>query len=141
MRFLAKFERRVEINASPNKIYDILNDETLEEKWNITVKKLSTIEPDKYSVKTTVGDIISKVTERVENERISMDIEGGPFNKMGYVLTPKGDSTEVMGWAEFEDPNQESILGMAGDMLLESLKKYVDYLESGGNPTEYNKKK
>lgn len=138
---MAKFERRVEINASPNKIYDILNDETLEEKWNITVKKLSTIEPDKYSVKTTVGDIISKVTERVENERISMDIEGGPFNKMGYVLTPKGDSTEVMGWAEFEDPNQESILGMAGDMLLESLKKYVDYLESGGNPTEYNKKK
>ena len=141
MRFLAKFERKVEINASPNKIYDILNDETLEEKWNITVKKLTTIEPDKYSVKTTVGDIISTVTERVENERISMDIEGGPFSKMGYVLTPKGDSTEVMGWAEFEDPNQESILGMAGDMLLESLKKYVDHLESGGSPAEYNKKK
>lgn len=141
MRFLAKFERKVEINASPNKIYNILNDETLEEKWNITVKKLTTIEPDKYSVKTTVGDIISTVTERVENERISMDIEGGPFSKMGYVLTPKGDSTEVMGWAEFEDPNQESILGMAGDMLLESLKKYVDHLESGGSPAEYNKKK
>ncbi|MFX1412129.1 MAG: hypothetical protein ACFFA6_17445, partial [Promethearchaeota archaeon] len=80
-------------------------------------------------------------TERVENERISMDIEGGPFSKMGYVLNPKGDSTEVMGWAEFEDPNQESILGMAGDMLLESLKKYVDHLESGGSPAEYNKKK
>lgn len=138
---MAKFERKIEINASPNKIYDILNDENLEEKWNITVKKLTTIEPDKYSVKTTVGDIISTVTERVENERISMDIEGGPFSKMGYVLTPKGDSTEVMGWAEFEDPNQESILGMAGDMLLESLKKYVDHLESGGSPTEYNKKK
>ena len=138
---MAKIERKVEINSSPKKIYDILNDETLEEKWNITVKKLTTIEPDKYSVKTTVGDIISTVTERVENERISMDIEGGPFSKMGYVLTPKGDSTEVMGWAEFEDPNQESILGMAGDMLLESLKKYVDHLESGGSPAEYNKKK
>jgi len=141
VRFLAKFERKVEINSSLKKIYDILNDENLEEKWNITVKKLTTIEPDKYSVKTTVGDIISTVIERDENKKITMEIEGGPFSKMGYVLTPKGDSTEVMGWAEFEDPEQESILGMAGDMLLESLKKYADYLEGGGNPAEYNKKK
>ncbi|MFX0043730.1 MAG: SRPBCC family protein [Candidatus Hodarchaeota archaeon] len=138
---MAKIERKVEINSSPKKIYDILNDETLEEKWNITVKKLTTIEPDKYSVKTTVGDIISTVIVRDENKEISMEIEGGPFSKMGYVLTPKGDSAKVMLWAEFENPEQESILGMAGDMLLESLKKYVDFLEDGGNPAEYNKKK
>ena len=135
---MARFERKIEINVPAKKIYDILSDETLEEKWNITVKKLTVIEPDTYSVKTTVGDIVSKVVERDENKKISMDIEGGPFNKMGYVLTPKGNSTEVMGWAEFEDPKQEPILGMAGDMLLESLKKYAEYT---GDPEKYNKKK
>jgi uncharacterized protein YndB with AHSA1/START domain len=138
VKYLARFERKIEINAPAEKIYNILNDETLEEKWNITVKKLEVVKPDTYSVKTTVGDIISKVVERVENKRVSMDIEGGPFNKMGYVLSPKGNTTEVMGWAEFEDPKQESILGMAGEMLLESLKKYAEYT---GDPENYNKKK
>ena len=138
MKYLARFERKIEINAPAEKIYDILNDYNLEEKWNITVKKLEVVEPDTYSVKTTVGDIISKVVERVENKGISMDIEGGPFNKMGYVLSPKGNTTEVMGWAEFDDPKQESILGMAGEMLLESLKKYAEYT---GDPENYNKKK
>jgi hypothetical protein len=136
--FLARFERKIEINAPVKKIYNTLIDETLEEKWNITVKKLTVIAPDTYSVKTTVGDIVSKVIERVENKKVSMNIEGGPFSKMGYVLTPKGNSTEVMGWAEFEDPKQEPILGMAGEMLLESLKKYAEYT---GDPEKYNKKK
>jgi len=35
----------------------------------------------------------------------------------------------------------ESILGMAGDMFITCLKKYAEYLDSGGKPEDYDKKK
>lgn len=138
---MAKLERKTEINSTPNKIYEILNDDSLETVWNITVNESTEIGPDKYDVKTTVGDIISTITERVPDERISFAIEGGPFSKMGYILTPKGDKTEATAWAEFEDESQEKILGMAGEMLLESLRKFAEYRESGRAVEDYNKKK
>ena len=90
-------------------------------------------------MKTTVGDFTSTRSETVENEKISYIIEGGVFNKMGYSVTPKGDGTEATLWAEFEDESQEKILLKAGEILLDCLKKYADYLEGGGNPDEYKK--
>jgi len=59
---------------------------------------------------------------------------------MGYVLAPKGNGTEATLWAEFDDQSQEKILLKAGEVLLNSLKKYAEYIESGGNPAEYKKK-
>ncbi|MFX1309550.1 MAG: hypothetical protein ACFE9M_08740 [Promethearchaeota archaeon] len=138
---MAKLERKVEINTSPSKIYNILNDDSLETVWNITVNESTEIGTDKYSVKTTVGDLISTITERLPDERISFAIEGGPFNKMGYILTPKGNDTEATIWAEFEDEKQEKILAIAGEMLLESLKKFAEYREAGGSIEEFDKKK
>jgi len=138
---MAKLERKIKINTSPNKIYNILNDDSLETIWNITVNESTEIGTDKYSLKTTVGDLTSTITERSQDERISFAIEGGPFNKMGYILTPEGDSTEATIWAEFEDEKQEKILAIAGEMLLESLKKFAEYREAGGAIEEYNKKK
>jgi hypothetical protein len=138
---LPKLERKVEINTSPKKIYDILNDDSLETIWNITVKESNEIGPDKYSVKTTVGDMISTITERVSDERISFALEGGPFSKMGYILTPKGEGSEATIWAEIEDESLEKMLGTAGEMLLESLKKFAEYREAGGAVEDYNKKK
>jgi len=105
-----------------------------------TVKEVEVIEPKKKGfVKTTVGDFTSIRTETVENEKISLDIEGGVFDKMGYIIAPKGDGTEATIWAEFEDASKEKILLKAGEILLGCLKKYAEYIEGGGNPDEYKK--
>ena len=129
---MPKIERKIEINTSPKRIYDILNDDSLETVWNITVNESTEISPDKYSIKTTVGDMISTITERIPDERISFAIEGGPFSKLGYILTPEGDKTNAMIWAEIKDEKQGKILGVAGDMLLESLKKFAEKLIEKG---------
>ena len=140
MSFLPRAERKIEIKTTPKKIYDILNDDALETVWNITVNESTEIAPDKYSIKSNVGDFISTVTERVENEKISYSIEGGDFSKMGYIISPKGDGSEVMLWAEIDDEKQEKMLVKAGEILLEGLKKFVAFIEDGGNPNEYKKK-
>ena len=138
---MVHIERKVEINAPQNKVFEILDDTEISPIWNITVKEIEIIEPKKKGfVKTTVGDFTSIRTETVENKSISMIIEGGVFNKMGYVLAPKGNGTEATLWAEFDDQSQEKILLKAGEVLLNSLKKYAEYIESGGNPAEYKKK-
>ncbi|MFX1394056.1 MAG: hypothetical protein ACFFAH_10820 [Promethearchaeota archaeon] len=79
--------------------------------------------------------------ETVPNERLSAKQEGSPITGLGYILNPKGDVVEVTIWTEFEDPNQEAILGIAGDVFINCLKKYAEYIEDGGNPDEYDKKK
>jgi len=138
---LTRIERKIEIKTSPKKIYDILNNDDLETVWNIVVSESTTIAPDKYSIKSTVGDFISTVTERLENEKISYSMEGSAFSKMGYILAPKGDGSEVSIWAEIEDEKQEKMLLKAAEILLEGLKKFADFMEEGGNPDEFDKKK
>jgi len=138
---LARIERNVEIKSSPNKIYGILNDPLVETIWNITVKENTIINADKFSLKTTVGDMVATVSERVEDERITFTMEGGPFDKMGYILTPKGDGTEAKIFAEFEDEGRAKVLEIAGEMLLESLRKFAEYKDAGGDIEQFNKKK
>ena len=140
MSFLSRAEIKIEIKTTPKKIYDILNDDALETVWNISVNESTEIAPDKYSIKSNVGDFISTITERVENEKISFSIEGGAFSKLGYIISPKGDGSEVMLWAEIDDEKQEKMLVKAGEILLEGLKKFVEFIEDGGNPNEYKKK-
>ena len=110
VNFLTRIERKIEIKTSPKKIYDILNNDELETIWNITVNESTTIAPDKYSVKSTVGDFTSTVTERLENEKISYSMEGSAFSKLGYIVSPKGDGSEVSIWAEIDDEKQEKCL-------------------------------
>ena len=138
---MARIERNVEIKSSPNKIYGILNDPLVETIWNITVKENTIINADKFSLKTTVGDMVATVSERVEGERITFTMEGGPFDKMGYILTPKGDGTEAKIFAEFEDEGRAKVLEIAGEMLLESLRKFAEYKDAGGDIEQFNKKK
>jgi hypothetical protein len=141
VNFLTRIERKIEIKTSPKKIYDILNNDELETVWNITVSESTEIAPDKYSIKSTVGDFISTVTERLENERISYSMEGSAFSKMGYILSSKGGESKVSIWAEIIDEKQEKMLEKAGEILLGGLKKFADFLEEGGNPDEFDKKK
>lgn len=138
---MARIERNVEIKSSPNKIYGILNDPSVETIWNITVKENTIINADKFSLKTTVGDMVATISERVEGERITFTMEGGPFDKMGYILTPKGDGTDAKIFAEFEDEGRAKVLEIAGEMLLESLRKFAEYKDAGGDIEQFNKKK
>ncbi len=141
VNFLTRIERKIDIKTSPNKIYDILNNDELETVWNIIVNESTEIATDKYSVKSTVGDFISTITERVENEKISFSTEGSSFSKIGYIMSPKGDGSEVTIWGEIEDEKEEKMLGKAAEILLEGLKKYADFMEEGGNPNEFDKRK
>ncbi len=59
----------------------------------------------------------------------------------GSILEPKGDTTSVTLWAEFEKEENEKMLVRAGEIYLESLKRYAEYLEEGGDPSNYDKKK
>ena len=138
---MPRIERKIEINAPLKRVFDILDDAENFAVWNITVNEVNIIEPRKKGfVKTTVGDFTSTRTETVPNEKISYIIEGGAFNKMGYRVLPKGDGTEAILWAEFDNEKQEKMLGKAGEILLQSLKKYAEYLTTGGAPEDYKKK-
>ena len=58
------------------------------------------------------------------------------MQKIGYIFTPKENSVIVTLWTEFELEDQRFVLDMAGDLFLKSLKVYVDFLTSGGNPKD-----
>jgi hypothetical protein len=137
---MPRVERIIEIKAPRKRVFDILDDTLNMPKWNIVVNEISEVKPGTYFAKTNVGDTTAIRTETVEPEKISTDQEGSLMTSMGYVLTPKGDGTEAMIWAEFDNPDDEMVLGSAGLVFLKSLKAYAEYLEQGKNPDEYNKK-
>lgn len=138
--FMPRLERKLDIKASAQTIFNILDDTLNYPKWNIVVNEMKEIGPEKHFAKTNVGDVISTRTETVLNEKISTKQEGSPMTEMGYILKPKGNVVEATIWAEFELADQEMILGMAGEIFLKSLKKYAEYLEAGDNPAEFKKK-
>ena len=140
MKKLARVEIENEINASQKRIFDILDDTSNSAKWSLPVDEITEISKDTYSVKSTVGDFNLIRTETEEPEKVSMRIEGGIFNSMGYILSPKGDMVEVKLWGEFDDEKNEKILTTAGEMLLKGLKSYAEFLEEGGNPDDFDKK-
>jgi hypothetical protein len=137
---MPRVEIKSEINAPANKIYDILMNDKLESTWNLTVNENKSIGSDKWEVKSTIGDLISTRVEAKENERISLDIEGSIFTKMGYILKSKGDTTKIIGWGDFEDEKNRKILESAGGLLLDSLKRFTEYVEEGGDPDNFDKK-
>ena len=140
MKKLARVEIVSEINASQKRIFDILDDTSNSAKWTLPVDEITEISKDTYSVKSTVGDFNLIRTETEELEKLSMRIEGGIFNSMGYILSPKGDMVDVKLWGEFDDEKNEKILMTAGEMLLKGLKHYAEFLEEGGNPDDFDKK-
>ena len=138
---MPRAERKIEINAPPERVYSILEDSLSYPIWNIVVNEIKEIGPDKYFSKTNIGDITSTIKERVPNKKISSTQEGSPMTAYGSILEPKGDKTGVTLWAEFEKEENEKMLVRAGEIYLESLKRYAEYLEEGGDPSNYDKKK
>lgn len=135
-----RVERHIDIEATPKKIFDILDDTHLGPKWNLAVTEVSKISEGKFAVKSNIGDFTTIRTETIENERMSLNIEGGIFKSMGYILNPKENLVDVTIWGEFDDEKNEKILTKAGELLLESLKSYVVFIEEGGIPDDYDKK-
>ncbi len=136
---MPRLEIKIEIKAPVEKIYGILNDYMGLPIWNIVVKEIEQLEPKKYFIKSNVGDIMNIEIENIPNERMTSIQEGSPMEKIGYIFKPLGDKTEVILWTEFELENQRSVLEIAGDLFLKSLKVYVDHIMAGGKPEEYKK--
>lgn len=136
---MPKLDIKIEIKAPVEKVYGILNDYMSLPIWNIVVKEIEQLEPKKYFIKSNVGDIMNIEIENIPNERMTSIQEGSPMEKIGYIFKPLGDKTEVTIWTEFELENQRSVLGIAADLFLKSLKVYVDYIMAGGKPEEYKK--
>ncbi len=132
-------EKKIEIKASVEKVYEILNDYMGLPRWNIVVNEIKQLEPKKYFLKTNVGDVTNIEIENIPREKMTSIQEGSPMKKIGYIFEPKGDVTKVTLWTEFELEDQRMIMEMAGDLFLKSLKVYIDYLVAGGNPEEYKK--
>ena len=136
---MPKIEKKIEIKASIEKVYEILNDYMSLPRWNIVVTEIEQLEAKKYFLKTNVGDVTNIEIENIPHEKMTSIQEGSPMKKIGYIFEPKGDVTIVTLWAEFELEDQRMIMEMAGDLFLKSLKVYVDYLVAGGNPEDYKK--
>jgi len=130
---------KIELDSPVETIYEILNDYLDLPRWNIVVSESTQLEPKKYFFKTNVGDVTNTEIENVPYEKMTSIQEGSPMQKLGYIFEDKGDSTVVTLWAEFELEDQRTIMEMAGDLFLKSLKVYANYLSSGGNPEEYKK--
>ncbi len=137
---MPRVERNIEIKSLQSRIFKILDDTSDSPIWNLAVQQIEKIDEGQYAIQSTVGDFTTIRTETVENERISLKIEGGIFDDMGYILQSKGEMVEVTIWGEFDDEKNEKVLVKAGELLLESLKRYAEFLEGGGNPGEYDKK-
>lgn len=137
---MPRVEKVVDISASQDKIFKIIDEDNDYPRWNIVVNEVTELGPGNYFFKTNVGDITSTRMETKPPESLYAKQEGSPMTSLGYVLKPKGDVVEATIWAEFDDASQEAMLGIAGEMLLKSLKKYAEYLENGGNPAEFSKK-
>ena len=136
---MPKLELQILLNASVDKVYEVLNDYMSLPIWNIVVTEIEQLEPKKYFLKTNVGDVINTEIENVPKVRMTSVQEGSPMQKIGYIFNPKGDKVEVTLWTEFELEDQRGVLEMAGDLFLKSLKVYMEHLESGGKPEEYKK--
>ncbi len=136
---MPKLERKIELKAPVETVYGILNNYMGLPIWNIVVKEIEQLEPKKYFIKSNVGDIMNIEIENIPNERMTSIQEGSPMEKIGYIFKPIGDKTDVIIWTEFELENQRSVLEIATDLFLKSLKVYVDYIMAGGNPEEYKK--
>lgn len=137
---MPRIERKIKINASIKRIWDVLLDHMNYARWNITVNEVSEVGPKQHFFKTNVGDFTNIQQEEVPNKSMWSKQEGGPMSAIGYTFKPQGKAVEVTLWSEFEIADLEPMMGMAGDILLKGAKTYIEYLEKGGDPKTFKKK-
>ncbi len=139
VNFLPKLERKIKIESTPENIYKVVSDGLNTPKWNPSVTAVIPIEEGKFQLDTDLGGIIINKTQNDENKSTIWYTEKSDMNSIGYILSPKADQTEVTIWTEFEDKKLSKLYKKTADTILDGLKKYVDYIEKGGDPSIYKK--
>lgn len=136
-----RMEKKIEIKSSPKRIYDILIDAEIITKWNLGVDEISEREDGKeFHLKSSIGDILIVDWEQVENERATWYMKDSTMKSMGYILDPKGDMVETTLWADLDDTKSTKGYDKVGELTLRALKNFVEFLEDGGNPEDFDKK-
>ena len=137
---MPKLERKIKIDSIPENIFKIVIDGINTPKWNPAVESVIEIEGNKIKLETDLGGIIINKSEAEENKSATWYTEGGTMNIIGYNLTPKKEHETVVSiWTEFDDKSQSKLFKQTADSILEGLKNYVEYIESGGDPNNYKK--
>ncbi|MFX1418541.1 MAG: SRPBCC family protein [Promethearchaeota archaeon] len=137
---MTKVMAKIEINAPPNKIYNTLTDLSFNSKWNPAVLEITETGPNKRAVKTQSEDYTFTVIEQKENESFTCEAVSEYFNSFGYSLKTKGDITEVSSWIDYKIVEHEKILQRGIKYILGGLKSFVEFLEDGGDPDEFDRK-
>ncbi len=133
--------KKIEIKSSPKRIYDILIDAEIITKWNIGVDEIKDKEEGKeFHLKSSIGDIIIVDWEQVENESVTWHMKDSIMNSIGYILEPKGDIVETTLWADMDSEKLAKGYEKVGELTLKALKNFVDFLEEGGDPEDFDKK-
>jgi hypothetical protein len=136
-----RMEKKIEIKSSPKRIYDILIDAEIITKWNVGVDEITEKEEGKeYFLKSSIGDILIVDWETVENESATWHMKDSNMNSIGYILEPKGDIVETTLWVDLGDEKLAKGYEKVGELTLKSLKNFVDFLEEGGDPEDFDKK-
>ncbi|MHA1254259.1 MAG: hypothetical protein ACTSPS_01540 [Promethearchaeota archaeon] len=135
-----RLEKKIEIKSSVSKIYEVVRDEDVVSLWNPSVDSVSQPSEDKFLLKTSVGDLNIVSWETVENERATWTLDMSNLNQIGYVLKSMGEMVEVTLWLDFDNKKHKKGYVKVGELVLNGLKRYVEFLEEGGDPKEYDKK-
>ena len=136
-----RIDKKIEIESTPKRIYDIVIDGENTPKWNIALDEvIEKEEGQKFLLKSSIGDILIVDTETIENEHATWHMENSDMNSIGYIIKPKGNFTEVTIWTEFENKKLRKGYEKTAELVLKSLKKYVDFIEDGGDPEDFEKK-
>lgn len=136
---LARIEEKSEIDASAETVFNILYDNLNYPQWSLGTEEIKQIGEGKFLTKSKLGETTVIRKEVVTNERLIFTNEGSPFGEVGEVITPKGNGVEVMVWGILKDDSMLEKVRKPTQMFLKSLKTYAEFLESGGNPDDYNK--
>ena len=136
-----RMEKKIEIKSSPKRIYDILIDAEIITKWNVGVDEIAEKEEGKeYLLKSSLGDILIVDWEQVENKSATWHMKNSDMNSIGYILETKGDIVETTLWVDLDNKKLSKGYEKVGELTLKSLKSFVDFLEEGGNPEDFDKK-
>ena len=136
---MPKIARDIEIKTNAAKIYKILTDGEQTVKWNPIVNEVTLLEEKKYLLKSTIGDIIVNKIEKVKDIFIKWGMEQSDLLSMGYILKQKMPLTEVELWVEYENKTFKKKFKETADLTLVGLKKYIEFIEAGGNIEDYDK--
>ena len=136
---MPKIARNIDIKTNLEKIYNILTDGEQTVKWNPIVNEIAKLEENKYLLKSTIGDIIINKIEKVKDLYVKWSMEQSDLHSMGYILDEKLPIAKVELWVEFENKKFKKKFKEAADLTLEGLKKYIEFIEAGGNINEYDK--